>query len=125
MILDLQPGRDDFLSQAVQYEELLLLPFVGLALDPEWRLAPDEVHLEQVGRVEAAEVNTVIDWLGDLVRDNGLPQKMLIVHQFRTAMIQNRQDIKERPEIQVVVQMDGDGNRAAKGRNMGGIEGRC
>ena len=114
VILDLQPGREDFLSQAVQYEELLMLPFVGLALDPEWRLAPDEVHLEQVGRVEAAEVNTVIQWLGDLVRDNGLPQKMLIVHQFRTAMIQNRQDIAERPEIQVVVQMDGDGTEPQK-----------
>ena len=114
VILDLQPGRDDFLSQAVQYEELLLLPFVGLALDPEWRLTPNQFHLEQVGRVEAAEVNTVIDWLGDLVRENGLPQKMLIVHQFRTAMIQNRQDIKERPEIQVVIQMDGDGTEPQK-----------
>ena len=114
VILDLQPGRDDFLTQAQQYEELLKLPFVGLALDPEWRLAPDQVHLEQVGRVDASEVNTVIEWLGDLVRDNGLPQKMLVLHQFRTSMIQNRQDVVERPEIQVVVQMDGDGTEPQK-----------
>ncbi len=109
VILDLQSGRDDFLSQAKQYEELLLLPHVGLALDPEWRLKPDEVHLQQVGRVDASEVNQVVDWLADLVRDNGLPQKMIIVHQFREFMIENRETLKQRPELQMVVQMDGQG----------------
>jgi hypothetical protein len=109
VVLDLQSGRDDFLSQAVQYEELLKLPHVGLALDPEWRLEDDQVHLEQIGSVGGAEVNEVIDWLGDLVRDNGLPQKMLIVHQFRLSMITGRDDLKQRPEIQLVIQMDGEG----------------
>jgi hypothetical protein len=109
VVLDLQSGREDFLGQAVQYEELLRLPHVGLALDPEWRLKDDQVHLEQIGSVGAAEVNQVIDWLGDLVRDNGLPQKMLIVHQFRLSMITERDDLKQRPEIQVVIQMDGEG----------------
>lgn len=114
VILDLQSGREDFLSQAMFYEELLKLPFVGLALDPEWRLTPDQVHLQQVGRVDAAEVNRVIHWLADLVRDNGLPQKMLIVHQFRTSMIQNRGALERRPELQLIVQMDGDGTEAQK-----------
>lgn len=119
VVLDLQSGRDDFLSQAVQYEELLKLPFVGLALDPEWRLTNDQVHLEQVGRVGAAEVNEVVDWLADLVRDNGLPQKMIMVHQFRTSMIQDRQDLKHRPELQMIVQMDGDGTEPQKDATWG------
>ena len=114
IVLDLQPGRDDFLTQAKQYEELLKLPFVGLALDPEWRLKPDQVHLKQVGRVDAAEVNLVVDWLADLVRDNGLPQKMLIVHQFRLQMIQDRENLKHRPELQLIIQMDGDGTEPQK-----------
>jgi hypothetical protein len=114
VILDLQPGRDDFLTQAKMYEELLLLPNVGLALDPEWRLASDEVHLDQVGRVGAAEVNTVIHWLADLVRDNGLPQKMLVLHSFRTFMIENKELLEDRPELQVVLQMDGDGTEPQK-----------
>jgi hypothetical protein len=109
VILDLQPGREDFLTQAQQYEELLRLPFVGLALDPEWRLQPDQVHLRQVGQVQAAEVNTVVDWLADLVRDNGLPQKLLVVHQFQTRMIGERESLKQRPELQMVIQMDGQG----------------
>ncbi|MYK77972.1 MAG: hypothetical protein F4016_13665, partial [Acidimicrobiaceae bacterium] len=49
VVLDLQPGRTDFLSQAKLYEEFLRLPHVGLALDPEWRLKPHEVHLRQIG----------------------------------------------------------------------------
>ncbi|MFQ5523888.1 MAG: hypothetical protein ACE5F5_09965 [Acidimicrobiia bacterium] len=110
VVLDLQPGRDDFLTQAKQYEELLLRPDVGLALDPEWRLGPNQVHLKQIGRVDAEEVNQVIDWLADLVRDNGLPQKLLLVHQFRFTMIQNRENLKARPELQLVIQMDGDGS---------------
>ena len=109
VILDLQPGREDFLTQAKQYEELLKLPFVGLALDPEWRLQPDQVHLRQIGSVNAAEVNRVVDWLAKLVRDNGLPQKMLIVHQFKSTMIVDRETLKRRPELQMVIQMDGQG----------------
>jgi hypothetical protein len=113
-LLDLQPGRDDFLTQAKQYEELLRLPYVGLALDPEWRLKPDQVHLRQIGSVDAAEVNQVIEWLADLVRDNGLPQKMVVLHQFRTSMIQNRETLVDRPELQIVIQMDGDGTEPQK-----------
>jgi hypothetical protein len=114
VLLDLQPGREDFLSQAMLYEDLLELPFVGLALDPEWRLKPDEVHLVQTGTVDGAEINQVVTWLADLVRDNGLPQKMLLLHQFRASMITNRDLVMERPELQVVVQMDGDGTEAQK-----------
>lgn len=114
VVLDLQSGREDFLSQAMLYEELLLRPNVGLALDPEWRLTNDQVHLQQTGTVDAAEINETVDWVADLVRDNGLPQKMMMVHQFRTDMISNRGDIAQRPEIQMIVQMDGDGTEAQK-----------
>jgi hypothetical protein len=114
VLLDLQPGREDFLTQAKIYEELLMLPFVGLALDPEWRLKEDQVHLVQTGTVDGTEINQVIDWLGDLVRDNGLPQKMLVLHQFKTSMITNRDQVMDRPELQVIVQMDGDGTEAQK-----------
>jgi hypothetical protein len=114
VVLDLQPGREDFLSQAKLYEDLLKLPFVGLALDPEWRLTDTQVHLQQTGTVDAVEINETLNWLADLVRDNGLPQKMFVLHQFKTSMITNRETIDSRPELQVVVQMDGDGTEAQK-----------
>ena len=109
VILDLQPGRTDFLTQAKRYEEFLRLSHVGLALDSEWRLEPDQVHLRQIGSVDAAEINTVVDWLAQVVREENLPQKYLLLHQFRLDMITNRDQINTPPELAVVIQMDGQG----------------
>ena len=123
VVLDLQPGRTDFLTQAMVYEEFLRLPHVGLALDPEWRLKPHQVHLEQVGTVDAAEVNRVVAWLAGIVRENALPQKLLIVHQFQTAMITNRGLIDTPPELAVLIQMDGQGSMRAKYASWGTLTG--
>ncbi len=109
VILDLQPGRSDFLSQAKLYEQELLNPHVGLALDPEWRLGPEQLPLQQIGRVQAAEVNQVVDWLANLVRENDLPQKVLLLHQFRDFMLEDRETIQAPSELQVIIQMDGQG----------------
>ena len=114
VVLDLQPGRTDFLTQARVYEEFLRLPHVGLALDPEWRLKPNQVHLQQVGTVDAAEINQVVAWLAGIVREQALPQKLLIVHQFKTSMITNRELIDTPPELAVLIQMDGQGSMRAK-----------
>ena len=114
VVLDLQPGRSTFLSQAKHYEEFLRLPHVGLALDPEWRLKPDQVHLEQIGTVDAAEINRVVDWLAGIVREEALPQKLLIAHQFRSSMITNREQIKTPAELAVLIHMDGQGSLTAK-----------
>ena len=114
VVLDLQPGRSDFLSQAKHYEEFLRLPHVGLALDPEWRLKPHQVHLRQIGTVDAAEINGVVEWLSGIVREEALPQKLLIVHQFRFSMITNREQIETPPELAVLIHMDGQGSLGAK-----------
>ena len=114
LLLDLQPGRTDFLTDAKRYEDLLREPDVGLALDPEWRLQPDQRHLEQVGQVDASEVNAVSAWLADIVREEGLPQKLLVVHQFQLRMVTNRDQLVLRPELATLVQMDGQGSRGAK-----------
>jgi len=115
VILDLQPGRSDFLTQARRYEELLREPHVGLALDPEWRLAPDQVHLRQIGAVDGAEVDAVAAWLASLTREEGLPQKLFVLHQFTPSMIGRRELVRtDRPELQVVVHVDGHGQPGAK-----------
>ncbi len=114
VVLDLQSGRSDFLTQAKAYEEFLRLPHVGLALDPEWRLKSQEVHLEQIGTVDAAEINQVVEWLAGLVREHALPQKLLIVHQFRYSMITNREAIETHPELAVLIHMDGQGTMQEK-----------
>ena len=115
VVLDLQPGRTDFLSQAQQYRELLELPHVGLALDPEWRLGPGEVHLRQIGSVGVDEVNAVVTWLADLTREQALPQKLLVLHQFRLDMVQGRERLDtSRDELAVMVHADGQGAQPDK-----------
>jgi hypothetical protein len=115
VVLDLQPGRTDFLTQAKAYEELLVEPHVGLALDPEWRLGPNERHLVRIGSVEAEEVNAVSDWLAELVRAHNLPQKVLTLHQFRLSMIEDRDLVRtDHPEIAVILHADGQGGQGAK-----------
>jgi hypothetical protein len=115
VVLDLQPGRTDFLTQAKEYQSLLELPHVGLALDPEWRLAPGQVHLTQIGQVGIDEINTVVTWLADLTRERALPQKLLLLHQFQVRMIIDRERLDtSRDELAIMVHADGQGGQAAK-----------
>lgn len=115
VILDLQPGRTDFLTQAKRYESLLKRPHVGLALDPEWRLKPEQKHLRQIGSVTATEINKVGDWLAALTKANNLPQKVFVLHQFNTHMIQGRGELNmSRPELATVIHVDGQGSQPAK-----------
>lgn len=115
VVLDLQPGRTDFLTQAKRYRSLLLEPHVGLALDPEWRLKPKQRHLRQVGSVSSAEINKVSAWLSELTATAGLPQKMLLLHQFQLSMIRDRSRlVTDHPQLAFVIQMDGQGPQPAK-----------
>ncbi|MEO6790500.1 MAG: hypothetical protein ABI249_05270 [Ornithinibacter sp.] len=110
IVLDLQPGRSDFLTQAKIYESLLRRPWVGLALDPEWRLKPGQKHIEQIGSVAIEEVNAVGAWLAELVRTHDLPPKVLTLHQFRTSMVRDRERLDTSlDEIQWLVHVDGQG----------------
>lgn len=115
VVLDLQPGRSDFLTQAKRYADLLAQPNVGLALDPEWRLGPTQVHRAQIGTVGITEVNSVVTWLAELTRAHHLPQKALLLHEFRTSMITGRERLDtSHPELGIVVHADGFGTPALK-----------
>ncbi|MEU6701675.1 hypothetical protein [Pseudonocardia sp. NPDC046786] len=115
VVLDLQPGRADFRTQAQRYTELLAQPHVGLALDPEWRLADGQRHGAQVGSVSAAEVNATSEWLAGLVRERNLPQKVFLLHQFQVPMISDRADVvTSHPELATVLHADGFGTPQEK-----------
>lgn len=113
--LDLQPGRARLIDQAKMYEDLLKHPNVGLALDPEWKIGPDEVPMTNVGHVEAEEVNEVNEWLAQLVQDNDLPQKGVILHQFQQQMLRDRDQIDtSHPELSFILHADGHGDAGQK-----------
>ena len=115
VILDLQPGRASLLAQARRYQSLLELPDVGLALDPEWKLAPGQLPLRQIGSVSIGEVNSVIRWLAGLTARYRLPQKLLVLHQFQLSMIRNERELDTRhDDLAILIHMDGQGTPASK-----------
>jgi hypothetical protein len=115
VVIDLQPGRTDFVTQAQQYADLLAYPHVGLALDPEWRLKPDQVHLRQIGSVGVDEVNATAAWLAQFTRERHLPQKMFLLHQFSLRMITERERLETgHDELATIIHADGQGSQPAK-----------
>ncbi len=114
VILDIQTGRSDFLQIAKRWLWALRQPHVGLALDPEWRMGPGEVPGQVIGSVRAEEVNRVSAWLQDLTLRNDLPEKLFMLHQFRTDMLPDIERIEARPGLAMVQHVDGFGTPGQK-----------
>jgi hypothetical protein len=114
LLLDVQPGKSDFLEEALALEPYLQHADVGLGLDPEWNFPRAQVGGQKVGCVEAEAVNEVSAYLSDLVSQERLPQKLLVVHQFMRDMVRNREAILERPGVSIVFDMDGFGTPELK-----------
>ena len=114
LILDLQPGRAPFMREVRAFRRFLEQPDVSLALDPEWSMAPGEVPGQTIGSTDAATVNRVSRYLSRIVRDRGLPQKLLVVHRFTREMIRDEQRLERHPGVALTVNVDGFGDRPNK-----------
>ncbi len=114
LVLDIQPGRSDFVTEAKALAPFLAEPDVGLALDPEWRMRPGEVPGKVIGQVDAEEINRVAGWMARLVKERDLPDKLLLVHQFEDGMIERRGRLRPHRGIDFVLNADGFGTAAAK-----------
>ena len=114
LLLDIQPGRADFLTAAKRWAWALKDPYVGLALDPEWRMGKHGVPGTRIGSVGAGEVNRVSAWLRDLVARHALPQKLFVLHQFRTDMIDRIGAIEPRRGLVMIQHVDGFGTPSQK-----------
>jgi hypothetical protein len=113
LVLDIQPGRSDFFTEARRLERWLKEPDVGLALDPEWRMGPGQVPGQVIGHVDAREVNAVSAWLSKLTVKGKLPQKLFLIHQFTDDMVDDTQ-LQPRAGLAMVLNADGFGTRELK-----------
>lgn len=114
LVLDIQPGRGDFLSEAQLLEGWLRQPDVGIALDPEWHVGPDDLPGKVIGSVTADEVNAVTAYVSRLVTEQNLPEKLFVVHQFTSGMIANKDRVVPRPGLALTMNVDGFGDRPNK-----------
>lgn len=110
MFIDIQTGHEDIRTLLPRFEWLLKNPDVHLGIDPEFNLiASKVVPGKKVGTYDAADINFVTEYLAGLVKTYNLPPKVLTVHRFTRKGVSNADKIKLRPEVQVVMHMDGWG----------------
>jgi hypothetical protein len=111
VFIDVQIGLSTLQDEIPQLEKYLSMPNVHLGIDPEFAMLgkggkkPGSV----IGTMDAADINWVGNYLANLVKKNNLPPKVFMIHRFTKGMVTNYQNIKLRPELQIVMDMDGWG----------------
>lgn len=114
IFLDLQVGLSNVQTEVPLLAPYLKLPQVNLALDPEFAMHHGQKPGTVVGTMDAADINYAANYLANIVKENNLPPKILVVHRFTQAMVTNYQKITPLPEVQIVMDMDGFGTPAEK-----------
>jgi hypothetical protein len=108
-IIDVQVGTDDIRNFVPRFEEFLKRPDVHFAVDPEFYMRGGIVPGRKIGTMTAADINYVTGEMARIVRENRLPPKVLVIHRFTRNMVTGTRDIILRPEVQIVMDMDGWG----------------
>ncbi|MGI8624353.1 MAG: hypothetical protein ACR2NB_12935 [Solirubrobacteraceae bacterium] len=114
LILDIQPGRAEFMPEARSLRRWLRKPDVSLALDPEWHVKAPGLPGQEIGSVDATDVLAVGRWLDDLTARRNLPQKLFVVHQFTEGMVKRRDRLRPYRHLGFVLNVDGFGSQVVK-----------
>lgn len=114
VFLDIQVGHSSVKDEILPLEKYLQLPQVHFGIDPEFSMKTGNVPGTKIGSFNASDVNQAIDFLAATVKKYNLPPKILIVHRFTQGMLTDYKSIKKIPEVQVVIDMDGWGDKTLK-----------
>ncbi len=119
VFLDVQVGQSTVQEELPRLIPFLKRPNVMLGLDPEFSMKPRMDRKQhavvtakpgaRIGTMSSDDVNYAIGLLADLVKQNNLPPKILVVHRFTHDMLTGAQKIRLDPRVQVVINMDGWG----------------
>ncbi len=114
LLLNIQPGRADFVPEVRAYEHWLTEPDIGVALDPEWAVEPGVVPGRKFGRTSGAELDEVASYLAALAETHHLPAKIMIYHQVAASIVRSETQLRPHPGVSVVKVVDGIGSAADK-----------
>ncbi len=110
LFLDIQTGHSDIRTILPRFEWILKNPDVHLGMDPEFNMIKSgKKPGTKIGTYDAADINYASGFLQELVKKYHLPPKVFIVHRFTRNMVTNAKSIVVRPEVQIVMNMDGWG----------------
>lgn len=114
VFLDIQVGKSNVQTEVPRLEKYLKLPQVHLGIDPEFSMKEGSTPGHKIGTMDSSDVNFCTEYLAKLVLENNLSPKILVVHRFTQGMIKHYKHIKLRPEVQIVMNMDGWGEPVLK-----------
>lgn len=114
LFLDIQFGRSTIDREFPHVAPFLRHPHVHLALDPEFAWGPDQYPLIDIGHIDATTVNRTQDLLERLAIEYRLPNKILVVHQFRPDMLKHKAAIRPSDWVETVIDADGFGSPSLK-----------
>lgn len=113
LILDIQFGRSTVEREIPLMFPYLMEPNVHLALDPEFAWSANQGPSD-IGRLDAKDINRAQELLSNFIKENNLPNKIMIVHQFRQDMITNKDKVVPYERVELVWHADGFGAPAMK-----------
>jgi hypothetical protein len=115
LFLDIQVGVSNVEDELKILVPYLKRPYIHLALDPEFAMKDGKrPGTDWMGHMDASEVNHAVAVLAQLVEEQQLPPKVLVVHRFTRNMLTNASQIRVDPRVQVVIDMDGWGTPGSK-----------
>ncbi len=109
VFLDVQVGMSTLEEELPRLLPFLRRPNFHLGIDPEFSMKDGSPPGKRIGTFDAADINYASALLAGWVREYDLPPKILVVHRFTRRMVTNSTEIELRPEVQVVMHMDGWG----------------
>jgi hypothetical protein len=109
LLLNIQPGRSEFILEAKAYEKWLKEPDVGVALDPEWAMDKGQRPGAAYGHTTGAELDRTARYLARLVKRHNLPEKVMVYHQVSVSVVRRESGLKAHPGVVVIKSVDGLG----------------
>lgn len=114
LLLNIQPGVSDFMTEVKHFEKWLAEPDVGLALDPEWAMKAGQKPGKIFGQMTAAAIDEIADHLATIVRERDLPEKVLAFHQVNRWVVKDEPTLQPHLGVVVIKSVDGLGPKHAK-----------
>ncbi|MCL4405193.1 MAG: hypothetical protein M1361_01060 [Patescibacteria group bacterium] len=121
VVLDVQIGLSAVETELPLLAKYLKLSQVELALDPEFSMRDGGYPGTRIGTMDAADINYAAQYLAQIVKENNLPPKILVIHIFTNQMVTNWDKIKPLPQVEIVMDMDGFGTQAQKIKTYDGV----
>lgn len=114
LLLDVQLGLNTVADEIEVLRPFLERPYVHLAIDTEYSVELGQVPGVDLGGVDGAEIQEAVETLTQLVKEEGIADKVLVVHQFESGIVTNKEVIQPTENVEVVLNADGFGRAENK-----------